>query len=97
MRNLQLQVRCCTKIGPLIRDEFVVVFTSSMNQFDSLVVRLTTLDYFFVPPWMFISENGFNPLRSNSGQRQISLCNTNTFSVREVMRIKDMITQLEFR
>ena len=26
-----------------------------------------------------------NPLRSNSDQRQISLCNINTFSVREVM------------
>ena len=39
----------------------------------------------------------FNRLRFNSHQRQISLCNINAFSVREVMRIKDMITQLEFR
>ena len=35
-----------------------------------------------------------NPLRD---QRQISLCNINTFSVREVVRIKDMISQHEFR
>ena len=36
-------------------------------------------------------------LRSNSDQRQISLCNINAFSVREVTRIKDIITQHEFR
>ena len=34
-----------------------------------------------------------NSLRCSSDQRQISLCNINPFSVREVMRIKDMITQ----
>ena len=39
----------------------------------------------------------FNPLRSDSDQRQISLRNINAFSVREVMRIYDMITQHEFR
>ena len=38
-----------------------------------------------------------NPLRSNIDQRQISLCNINAFSAREVMRIKEMITQREFR
>ena len=38
-----------------------------------------------------------NPLRSNSEQRKTSFCNVNAFSVREVMRIKDMITQREFR
>ena len=38
-----------------------------------------------------------NPLRSNTDQRQISLCKSNAFSVREVMRIKDMTTQHEFR
>ena len=38
-----------------------------------------------------------NPLRSNSDQRQISLCNINAFSVRDVMRIKNVITQHEFR
>ena len=37
-----------------------------------------------------------NPLRSNSDQSQNPLCNINAFSVREVMRIKDMITQHEF-
>ena len=36
-------------------------------------------------------------LRYNSDQRQISLCNINTFSVSEVMRIKDMINKHEFR
>ena len=36
------------------------------------------------------------PLR-NGDQRQISLCNSEAFSVREDMRIKDMITQHEFR
>ena len=35
----------------------------------------------------------FNPLRSNSDHRQISLCNIDAFSVREIMRIKDIITQ----
>ena len=39
-----------------------------------------------------------NPVRgSNSDQCQISLCNVNAFSVREVMRIKYAITQHEFR
>ena len=38
-----------------------------------------------------------NPLRSNTDQRQISLCNVYAFSVREAMRIKDMITQHDFR
>ena len=37
-----------------------------------------------------------NPLRSNGDKRQISLCNIKAFSVRKVMRIKDMITQHEF-
>ena len=36
-----------------------------------------------------------NPLRSNSDQCQISLCNINAFPAREVMKIKDMITQHE--
>ena len=31
-----------------------------------------------------------NPLRSNSEQRQISLCNINAFSVREVTRMNNM-------
>ena len=35
-----------------------------------------------------------NPLRSDNDQRQISLCNINAFSVIEVTRIKDMITQI---
>ena len=39
---------------------------------------------------------GVNPLCSNSDQRQISLRNINASSVREVMRIKDIITQHEF-
>ena len=38
-----------------------------------------------------------NPLGSNGDQRQISLCGNNAFSGREVMRIKDAITQHEFR
>ena len=51
------------------------------------------------------SGNGFvfskavrnNSLRANSDQRQIYLCNINAFSVREVMTIKDIITQHELR
>ena len=42
-------------------------------------------------------EETVNPSRSNSDQRQISLCNINVLSVSEVMRIKDMITQHELR
>ena len=38
-----------------------------------------------------------NEVDSISDQRQISLCSINAFSVREVMRIKDMITQHDFR
>ena len=37
-----------------------------------------------------------NLLRSNSDQRQISLCKISAFSVREVMRIKDKTTQHEY-
>ena len=37
-------------------------------------------------------RNACNPLRYDSDQRQISLCNINAFSLREVVRIKDMIT-----
>ena len=33
----------------------------------------------------------FNPLRSNSDRRQISLCNIKAVSVREVVIIKDMM------
>ena len=36
-------------------------------------------------------------LRSNSDQRQISVCNINVFLVGEVMRLKYMITQHECR
>ena len=43
------------------------------------------------------TDSEINPLRSNGDQCQISLCNINAFSVREVMRIKDMITRHEFR
>ena len=35
-------------------------------------------------------------LSSNSDQRQISPCNINAYSIPEVMRIKDMITQGDF-
>ena len=35
----------------------------------------------------------FNPLSPNSDQHQISPCNINAYSIPEVMRIKDMITQ----
>ena len=38
-----------------------------------------------------------NPLHSKSDQHQTSLWNINAFSVREAMRIKDMITEHEFR
>ena len=34
---------------------------------------------------------------SSGDRRQISLCNINSLSVREVVRIKDIITQHEFR
>ena len=42
-------------------------------------------------------ESLINPLRSNSDQCQITLWNINAFSAKEVMRIKDMITEHEFR
>ena len=64
-----------------------------------------TTDIHWVSPWLLhvmcqeIGEGGGAGrnglgfpvflLRSNSDQRQISLCNTNAFLVREVMRIKD--------
>ena len=44
-----------------------------------------------------IENRSMYPLRSNSDQCQISLLNINAVSVREVMRIKDMISQHEFR
>ena len=43
-----------------------------------------------------IKHDVINPLRSNTDQRQTSLCNMNAFSVREVMRIQDVIIQREF-
>ena len=39
---------------------------------------------------------GFNPLRPNSDQHQISPCNINAYSTTEVMGIKDRITQGAF-
>ena len=42
-------------------------------------------------------SSSVNPLHHNSDQRPISLCNINTFSIRQVMRVKDMITQHESR
>ena len=47
-------------------------------------------------PALFLSGMQLNRLRSNSDQRQISLCNINAFSVREMMRINGMISQHEF-
>ena len=38
-----------------------------------------------------------NPLHPSGDQRQISLCNIHAFSVREVRRIKDVVTRHEFR
>ena len=37
-----------------------------------------------------------NPSNPDSDQHQISPCNINAYSIPEVMRIKDMITQGEF-
>ena len=37
-----------------------------------------------------------NPLRSNSDMSQTSHCNIKGLSVREVMRIENMITQVKF-
>ena len=51
----------------------------------------------YVQVWGKQLNDLLNPLRSNSDQRQNSLCNINAFSVGEVMRMKDMITQHEFR
>ena len=44
-----------------------------------------------------VSNPQFNPLRSNSDQCQISPCIINVLLVREVVKIKDMIIQREFR
>ena len=44
-----------------------------------------------------VTTKYFNRLHSNSDQRQISRSNINAFSVREVMRVKDMITQHDLR
>ena len=38
----------------------------------------------------------FNPLRPNSDLSQTSYCNIKGLSVREVMRIENMITQVKF-
>ena len=38
----------------------------------------------------------FNPLRPNSDLIQTSHCNTKGLSVREVMRIENRITQVQF-
>ena len=38
----------------------------------------------------------FNPLSPNSDRHQISPCAINAYSTSEVMRIKDMITQVNF-
>ena len=44
----------------------------------------------------YLTFHVFNPLRSNSDQGPISLCSISAFLVRQVVRIKDMITQHEF-
>ena len=41
-------------------------------------------------------RDDFNPLRPNSDPSQTSHCNMNGLSVREVMRIENMITQVKF-
>ena len=41
-------------------------------------------------------SNLLNPKSPNGDQYQISPCNINAYSIPEVMRIKDMITQGEF-
>ena len=41
-------------------------------------------------------EQDINPLRPNSDLSQTSHCNINSLSVREVMRIENMITQRKF-
>ena len=38
----------------------------------------------------------FNPLSPSNDQHQISPCNVDVYSITEVTRIKDMITQSEF-
>ena len=38
----------------------------------------------------------FNPLRPNNDLSQTSLCNIKGLSVREVLRIENMITQMKF-
>ena len=65
-----------------------------------LTLAVQLLVYFHILTLFLISSlqtETINPVRSNSDQRQISLRNINTFSIREVMRIKDMITQHESR
>ena len=41
-------------------------------------------------------EKCFNPIRPNSDLSQTSHCNIKGFSVREVMRPENMITQVKF-
>ena len=43
-----------------------------------------------------LSEAVVNPLRPNSDLSQTSLCNIKGLSVSEVMRIENMITQVQF-
>ena len=57
----------------------------------------------FVLPQMITADGittnwkiAFNPFSPKSDQHQISPCNINAYSIPEVMRIKDMITQGEF-
>ena len=42
-----------------------------------------------------VHTNHVNPLSPNTDQHQISPCNVNAYSTPEVMRIKDMITQMQ--
>ena len=78
---------------------FQRLFVDRINEGELSVVKIhgCTLNLGEILQWKH-SSNFLNlkPLRSNSNQRQTFLCNINAFSAREVMRIKDIITQHEF-
>ena len=76
---------------------FRVVTSNELSKQDRRFLAFTTGNVRCRYSLWIKSERILNPVRSSSDQRPISLCNINAFSVREVMRIKDMITQHEFR
>ena len=63
---------------------WIMLYTSELANQKALKVLLTCVVF------------TINPLRPNSDPSQTSLCNIKGLLVREVMRIKNMITQVQF-